>query len=878
MSLPGSEAESSDSVDRIGTEEKVIFTWISNSILSVWDVLESFSRNKNDFCYMSPVLQRFTLWMSITYLIEVFSSIFEGVMMERQDDLEGAERSQFVLDVPEAESFPVHTQIHQRTNVLLDSAKRSEITEEVRGIPFLGRLSCNWGDLVAGEVEELILDYEVGASGMADSGWVKLCMKFYSDWEWQTEDASARDYCSVEYVTGSLLGHAFPESTSTLDRLGCRYDEKGGERPFQKALIVDLVDGYLRPGDHLIFRLGDRRAGCPGTRVQTFVEQGFTFRLWVDPLGTSRMALADEIKFDILPGKAEHLLVSTSRVVQPDEPCAIHIHTEDKWGNVPIMDGKEVVLNMSDSASSKIVVKLPDDGWATSTVRIPFDTEGEVRIDAATSDGILQAEPCYVEVSNLFPASRALFGDLHVHSNDTVGTNDNAYNFAYAREIGGLDFLGYTANDFQITDERWQDVVDLTEEVTVKNEFICFPGVEWCGTPGVGGDHNVVFIGDDTTLARCLEWHEGLGSKRPDPQHWPITMLYDAYEGHPERYLLIPHVGGRRAVLDWHHPELERLIEVHSTYGPDDWFFEDAMRRGLRLGATGASDEHRGRPGGGRPGANIFGASGGMCGLIAPELSRSSVGQALRKRHTWATTGEKLVALLWSGESVMGDDIVPDDSEMVVSYLLLGGHSGWEEVSCYDGSGVVWTENLHEAVGLSDSLIRIRWGGARVKDRYRWASWQGRARVRHSRIDRVEPWAFEHPEKYLRRTQSDEIEWVGETYGASNGALLSLRDLDKAVVEVNGVISNFADEPEFSLCVTGKELIEKGSVRKELGGVGLFISVERVADDALPRRLEGSFSIRPRSSGSSAVYMRARHGNGHEVWTSPLFIDWDKRL
>lgn len=81
----------------------------------------------------------------------------------------------------------------------------------------------------------------------------------------------------------------------------------------------------------------------------------------------------------------------------------------------------------------------------------------------------------------------------HVHSDDTVGTQDTAWNLAYGREIGALDVLGYTANDFQITDEAWSDAVARCRAAASDGDFVCFPGVEWCGTAGVGGDHNVVW-------------------------------------------------------------------------------------------------------------------------------------------------------------------------------------------------------------------------------------------------------------------------------------------------------------------------------------------------------------------------------------------------
>ena len=47
---------------------------------------------------------------------------------------------------------------------------------------FLGKVNCNVSRLVAGSWEEIVLDYEVGASGIADGAWIKATFKFYSDW------------------------------------------------------------------------------------------------------------------------------------------------------------------------------------------------------------------------------------------------------------------------------------------------------------------------------------------------------------------------------------------------------------------------------------------------------------------------------------------------------------------------------------------------------------------------------------------------------------------------------------------------------------------------------------------------------------------------
>ena len=52
--------------------------------------------------------------------------------------------------------------------------------EYVKSLPFLGSLKCNVDTLTAGEWTELIIEYTVGGSGLADGAWIKGTFKFYS--------------------------------------------------------------------------------------------------------------------------------------------------------------------------------------------------------------------------------------------------------------------------------------------------------------------------------------------------------------------------------------------------------------------------------------------------------------------------------------------------------------------------------------------------------------------------------------------------------------------------------------------------------------------------------------------------------------------------
>ncbi len=769
-----------------------------------------------------------------------------------------------------------------------------QLTKEMS---FLGKVTCNVDRLVAGEWTEIILDYEVGASGMADGAWFKATFKFYSDWAlFQTVDPKAANYVSVEYQAGPCT---VGQSPATVQSLKVRFDQKGHERPFQKAIIVDTVDGYLKPGDHIIIRMGDRRHGGPGTRVQTFVEKAFRFRCYCDPLGTSRCAaVMPDTAIDIVPGRPEQLVLVASRMARTGAEVPLRVRVEDVWGNTGWDCGGNVELQIRRDGRwvDTRTVTLANQGWAVAQISgLPTEQPGELEILARHLDWPWIPEKVfYLTVDDQFAFMRDYYGDLHVHSDDTVGTNDTTYNLTYGRDVAGLDVLGYTANDFNITKARWDHAVELIHQINEDGEFVCYPGTEWCGSSCAGGDHNVVFLRDgppefpfdrDGNVCRSFEWNEDMAADTIEPGAWPLEELWATYIHDPEGHLLMPHVGGRRCIMDWHHPVLERLVEIESAWGHFPWLYEEVMRRGYKLGASANGDEHRGRCGGGVPGTAVFGTKGGVTGILAPALDRAEVGVALRARHTFATTGERIAGFLQCGEGIQGDEIDCQGSAKV-HYRFLGD-VGWDEIVAVDHTGPFWHRNLQREAGFSDRRIRISWGGARIRDRYRWAAWKGTITIRNGVINRFQGLGFEHPEESCWRQSATTIGFASDTYGDTDAIEIDLIGLQDATVQIKGTIDGyvkvgnpldgnpFAHCPEFDLTLSGQELLDsEGSIRKELGGAELFVSADRISESNLPRDVSGTLDIEPENGpgGFRPVYLMGRQVDDSKVWTSALFI------
>ena len=259
---------------------------------------------------------------------------------------------------------------------------------KTKDMSFLGTVTCNIEEMDAGSWQEIIIDYELGQSGMADGSWFKATFRFYSDWElFQTTDPAAANYVSAEY-------HAAPtvpgQSPASVQKLSVRFDQKGHERPFQKAVIVDTFDGYLKAGDHIVIRMGDRRFGGPGTRVQTFTEQDFKFRCYVDPLGSSRFAAVEpDLVVNIRPGRPAILQWAGSRIVRQGEKLPLRVRAEDEWGNTcwNLPDRVQVTATLDGKPCYEKAFDMPAEGWSVMLLEdVPTDQAGELMIRATMPD------------------------------------------------------------------------------------------------------------------------------------------------------------------------------------------------------------------------------------------------------------------------------------------------------------------------------------------------------------------------------------------------------------------------------------------------------------------------------------------------------------
>src|SRR5499427_6412787 len=614
------------------------------------------------------------------------------------------------------------------------------------------------GPFVAGAYAELVLVYTAGTFGIDDTGMLKISWRTTSDFSKpQFDKPDVPNFTTVEASNGAKLEVWF-------DRLNIR--------PYANTLLIRVGRDYLREGDTLPIRLGAQRHGSPGLRLQTTVENNVELRTSVDAFATYEFCeMQKHPAFNLIPGPGVRWKAVLPSLVVAREPFRLAIVAEDLWGN-PTGDA---AATMRPEASHP-VRGLPDaiaiaagDG-RTVIDNITVDTPGDVDLRLISAGAVLaRANP--LRVAEAAPLRR-YWADLHGQSGETIGMGTAEEYFTYARDKAFIDMVGHQGNDFQITDEFWKHLNELTARFDEPGRFVCLPGYEWSGNTGMGGDRNIFYRHEGRPIRRSS--HILVDGQTSTDAVYTADKLFEALSG--EECRIIAHVGGRYADVKYAHDgRTERCVEVHSSWGTFEWLLHDAFDMGYRVGVVCHSDDHKGRPGATKPGASTFGAIGGLTCYFMPELTRDTLFEALRGRRHYGTTGTRLFLdlcatferpvtgfsedpqLAWGKEfavreASMGDIIRPGSVPMRLAVEVIGT-APIERVDVLHGTRVAQTVRPFAASDLG-RRVRVSWQGAEYRGRGRETMWQGTLTLTGNRIDRFASVNFLNPERKVEETSA----------------------------------------------------------------------------------------------------------------------------
>jgi len=450
-------------------------------------------------------------------------------------------------------------------------------------------------------------------------------------------------------------------------------------RQWRWWITLTVERDRLQPGDEITVVYGDTAQHPHGVRVPPWVESDpDTFAALVDVEGDGeyREPIGSPVVVHLAPAPPEKTVAVLPSLASSGEILRLRTAVLDRNlcpPSTPFVapvswSGSGVLGRVRGQAvlPAEITVATGRLGVGRVTVRGP---------DAAPSNPVLVTPERDL---------RIFWGDLHAQSryhqwNPAIRRGDSCNTprelHQYARDAAMLDFVAITDGGGAYREEGWLAVQEAAVECNEPGRYVALKG--WEFQVGKQGDKCVVYRSAEIEppLSRQV-----LHAKNPTCYHSLIRF----YRNHPQRVLTIPH--SFMKYMDWTvtDPELDRVMEVYSTWGsyesrhdnplnskrwPKSQSAQHAWRSGLLLGITAAGDSHIGYPGrsipyGDRYWCQCFKA--GLCAVHAPELTREAVWDALYARRSYGTTGVRIVLRFEIDGAMMGSvlEYAPDDSRL----------------------------------------------------------------------------------------------------------------------------------------------------------------------------------------------------------------------
>lgn len=286
---------------------------------------------------------------------------------------------------------------------------------------------------------------------------------------------------------------------------------------------------------------------------------------------------------------------------------------------------------------------------------------------------------------------RLFWGEIHGHTelSDGRGTLDDY--FQAARDVAGLDFCAVTDHDHGGVGrpELWGDKWELTRQKVAEyhdpGRFVTLLAYERDSTPWYSN--------------LCLYYRDAIGEMVRGAQDGEITRDELADLLARDDVITIPHhttTLSQGVNFECIAPELMTpLMEVYSKWGTSEYFgnprptqhespfghWQDALELGARMGCVAGSDVHGPHPGlDHHVGGNLRYDEPGLVAVLAEELTREAIFDALRTRRCYGSAGARIEIDFRISGAFMGQEAAVPRGEPRRIYLQVAGDGPLQRV------------------------------------------------------------------------------------------------------------------------------------------------------------------------------------------------------
>ena len=512
-------------------------------------------------------------------------------------------------------------------------------------------------------------------------------------------------------------------------------------------VVVTVID-KPEPADGWI------RADVEQISVQRFPQKWFgnwrnSMRTAVDTAGNGRYAFVRASRTGkpvIRSAPPARFHVAAPAVARPGETIEVRAAAVDYCDNAawPPPAGEVFAATADDPFTpvASAVLSREDRGLVTLRVSVPKGVDHFPIIVSNRKDR-LRGETAVTVLEAGSEPLNIYFGDVHAHTMLSDGLKTPMAFFEHARDVALLDFAAVADHNhteasrlegpfvMQMADETYAQTQKACEALNQPGRFVTIQAFEQNRIQGHPGHRNVYFRDVCPGLFRGKT----------------LAELYAYLKGH--KALVIPHhhlIWGCRPHLA--NPEYERVIEMYSMHCSSEVrgtpindgattaskretgvSAREILDKGHRVGFIAASDNHNGAPGlSGRPSrfTNIP-YRGGLAAVLAPELTREAVFDALYERRCYATSGARIYLDFRLDGRRMGSELRVARHARLPYDVVISGTDRIARIELIQAGreGTVWTQDGTRVVRLHGELVfdASSWTYVRVTQTDRQMAW-----------------------------------------------------------------------------------------------------------------------------------------------------------
>ncbi len=484
-----------------------------------------------------------------------------------------------------------------------------------------------------------------------------------------------------------------PKATAMLTQIS-RVDPQVQWSAENNAWTVTAVvkDHVLYRGDTLQITFG---ANPPAGEIKApYSNYSDSIRVACDPNGNgvyTDMAPAPVLTVET---RAPYRLAAyLSSSIPVGMPTALKLVVLDEMNNLAAAFTGIVQLSSTDMAASfPSAMEFAASDSGRKNIDVIFQTPGVHTMIANARNRMprylweVRSNPAEVTVEA--ESLQIYWGDLHSHSGFSYDGYGREAFFA-AREIAALDFYSLTDHasfflkgNSGLLPIEWEATKREVVRFNQPGKFVTIPAYEFSAMPP-SGHHNVYFNAADEVVPQLP-----LLRDEDYEQIQNVWQIKDNVLPPGAEMITAPHhtgilwngIEGLGSMVSFGRgfgdTKLRPLIEIFSSHGLSEayapehplsyknlspesgkessrgpHYAQDAWAAKEMLGVIASSDDH-----GSRPGQHF----NGLAAVYAKELTRSAIFEALKKRHTYATTGQRMLVHFDIDGALMGSQLVKE--------------------------------------------------------------------------------------------------------------------------------------------------------------------------------------------------------------------------